>query len=191
MQKKLILAAVVLASAACGVKSPYMKPNASPVGAAPSDSAQIVFVRPLGGPLVSILDSQGHYVGDSLPESHFAVTVPPGEHTFVAWSEGTHAMKANVAAGKTYYVEVLAVPGVWGARFHLKAIKSSLKSWPKLEDWMKKTMPHEVMQADGQAKVVDAKKAKADETIAKGLQVFSKYDQKEADERTLAPSDGV
>ncbi len=194
MLKRFAIAALIAVATGCAATSPYMKPNASPVGPASADLAQIVFIRPSGfakGVTITIIDSQGHFIGEATPEGHFAVLVPPGEHTFISWGEGTHSLKANVAAGKTYYVEVSPSMGMWQARFHLKAIKPSTKNWGELGAWLKNTMPHEVLQTQGQAQTVDSRRADADEAIQKGVQRFTEYTPEEANERTLAEADGV
>lgn len=181
-----------LALGACAASSDYMRPG-KPVGSAPGDMAQLVFVRPSSfakGLTVVVLDAKGHFIGDSAPGSHFVVQVPSGEHTFIAWGEGTHSLKANVAAGKTYYVEVAPVMGVWSARFHLKALKPGSEKWVKVKEWIADTEPFDPMITEGQA-LVDRRREDAQDAITKGVARFAEYDAEELAERTLAPSDGI
>ena len=194
--RKLLALGVVVASlaAGCAATSPYLVSRKDlQIGAAPVDKAQVVFVRPTSfakGISVTILDADGSYLGDSTPWSAYAVAIKPGPHTFIAWGEGTHAMKADLAAGKTYYVEVSPVIGMWSARFHLKAIKQSRPNWAELSDWLKKATPHEAHLEEGQRGIVDARKNDADSTIKKGVARLAEYTPEELEVRTLAPSDG-
>ncbi len=196
MRKLLVLAIVATGLASgCSATSQYMVPRAgAKVGPAPAGAAQVVFLRPSSlakGIACVILDADGTFLGDSVPSAYYSVTVKPGAHTFVAWSEGTHAMKAQLAAGKTYYVEISPAMGVWSARFHLKAIKKGSPEFAKLEETLADLTYHEVKVQEGQAGIVDARKADADETIKKGVARFAEYNAEEAAERTLVASDGI
>ena len=74
----------------CAGSSDYMRAVATPapIGAT-ADKSTVVFVRPSGiafGVNFAILDQQGHWIGDAVAQSHFAVQLPPGEYMFVALS---------------------------------------------------------------------------------------------------------
>ena len=176
----------------CAAQSRFMRPGAEfpPV---PSDAARVVFIRPSSfafGVVVTIVDSEGRFIGDSSAKSRFAASLPAGEYTFVAWGEGTHSLKANIVAGRTYYVEVAPVLGVWSARFHLKAIKATTRNWPNLQVWLRDTSPRDVLQEEGQAYVAGRREA-ADDAIRKGVARFAEYNAEETDDRTLEPDDGT
>lgn len=49
--------------------------------------------------------------------------VAPGEHSFVVGGQSSHYLKANVQAGKSYYVRVVTKMGIVKARFRLLAQK--------------------------------------------------------------------
>jgi hypothetical protein len=174
--------------------SAYMIPHKGvALGAPVTGKAQVVFIRPSSVPTglaPTILDSDGTFLGEAMPSSHFAVQLAPGKHTFVAWGEGTHSMQADLAPGKTYYVKIEANMGVWSARFHLLAVKGPDRD-KNVKEWLDGTTLNEVKLAEGQAGIVNARRADADETIKKGVARFAEYDAKEKDERTLLASDGV
>jgi hypothetical protein len=175
----------------CNASSNYMGP-AGPLTRPRSGEAQIVFVRDsaLGSAVVlTIVDEKGNFVGESTAHSHFAVTVPPGKYTFIAWGEGTHAMRANVAPGKRYYVEVSPDMGVWSARFHLLAAKPNTEKWRSVHESMAGTEPTAPLQAQGQAYVSGRAADRAD-AIRKGLARLAGYTPAELAERTLEESDG-
>src|SRR5258708_29744080 len=85
---------------ACSGSSQYMKEVTAPQPiTATADKATIVFVRPSGMGFAvnfAILDQQGHWVGDAVAQSHFAVALPPGQYMFVAWAENTATLTANL-----------------------------------------------------------------------------------------------
>ena len=190
----LLVIALPLLSA-CAASSPYLVPTPGYKVAQPSEGmAQVVFVRPSSYAkkiTVTIIDEQLKYMGEGIPGAHFATPVTPGEHLFVAWGEGTHALKINAEAGKTYYVEVAPVMGVWSARFHLKAIKSGTENYNNLQKWLAETKPLELKQQDGQAKVVDKRQENAKDALRKGQEVFANYNEQEKNDRTLDSADGV
>lgn len=188
----LVLAGSFMALSGCAATSRYMVKGTEYAPVTP-EVAQVVFVRPSGfarAIAATIVDSQGRFIGDSIPNSRFAVNFAPGEYTFIAWGEGTHSLKASLAAGKTYYIEVAPVMGVWAARFHLKALKPGGKNWDQLQDWLRESTPHTVQTAEGQ-QYVDGRREDAQDAITKGVARFAEYTPEEAAERTLAPSDGV
>jgi hypothetical protein len=194
MRQLLIVSVFAVIAQGCAATSPYMIPKkGGTLGAASGDKAQVVFVRPSSfakGIACAILDADGTYLGEAVPAAYFPVTLKPGSHTFVAWSEGTHAMKADLAPGKTYYVEVSPSMGVWSARFHLKAIRKGTPEYDQVKEWLAESTMHEVKLSEGQKEIVDARKADADETIKKGVARFAEYNAEEAKERTLTVADG-
>ena len=99
-----------LASALCGCASRYMMPVRNPQPIQPfADNAVVVFVYPevpTRATQTTILDGQGNFLGTSFPGSHFGVLMPPGEQVFFSWAEDTTPLRANLAAGRVYYVLV-------------------------------------------------------------------------------------
>src|SRR5262249_19140836 len=85
-----------LALLGCSASSKYMiEPHGLVNLQPPFDKAVVVFVRPSGfarAMSTTILEDNGRFLGDSLPESYFAVLEPPGPHVFIAWAENTAAL---------------------------------------------------------------------------------------------------
>lgn len=134
----LTLLIACLSLLACGpVSSPYMTTLAAPRAIeATQDEATIVFIRPSGflpGLGVTILDADAHVLGVAAAESYFAVRVKPGERTFHVISEEPHALKASLAAGRLYFVEVAPI-AVGNQR--LFALSSRSKNWQELRQWL-------------------------------------------------------
>ena len=184
------LAASMLALG-CNPSSNYMRAT-GPLTAPRSNEAQIVFVRDsvLGSAIVlTIIDDKGNFIGESTANSHFASTLPPGKYTFIAWGEGTHAMRANVAAGKRYYVEVSPHMGAWSARFHLFAAKPKTERYKSVRESMASTETIAPLKEEGQAYVNGRATDRAD-AIRKGMARLAEYTPAELAERTLEESDG-
>ena len=190
----LCLMAMLLCSAACTASSDYMHEVHAPQALrATPDSAVVVFIRPSGYARAmgsTILDGHGRFLGDSLPETYFAVRVPPGEHIFIAWAENTAALRASLAPGRTYYVEVAPKMGALSARMQLLAVTPRAESWGELRAWMgesKQTVPDE---ASGQAYLTSRREDVA-ERLHRAQEILREYDAEELAERTLTPGDGL
>lgn len=185
-----LAAPVALLLAGCA-SSDYMRTASGPVAAPAADSATVVFLRPSGmGTAIrtTILDNNGTFLGDTLSSSYFAVKVPPGDHVFLAWAENTAALKATLAAGRTYYVKVSPRMGALSARMQLLAIKRGGEDWPKVKEWMGKKHL-EADAARGQA-FLDGRKDDVAKRIARANEILKEYDPKELEERTLLEADG-
>src|SRR5688500_8455849 len=135
--------AVLIAAASmlvgCGAGSDYMRPGAAPKLEAEAETARVVFLRPSGfasAIKTTILDGHGQFLGDSLPTSYFVVDLPAGEHVFVAWAENTSALRAKLAPGKVYYVEVSPKMGAWSARVGLLALSPRSEECAELQGWL-------------------------------------------------------
>jgi hypothetical protein len=182
-----------LAASGCVATSPYMheavtaQPSAPPPGA-----ATVVFVRPSGyaGALkTTILDEHGTFLGDSLAESQFAVTLPAGRHLFVAWAENTAALQADLAPGRTYYVEVAPRMGVLSARVHLLAVTPRSKSWERLPEWLHDSRLYDADPGAGQAYLA-TRQDDVRERLRRANEAIRKYDADDLALRTLNPGDG-
>lgn len=185
-------ALLLVLGSACAASSPYMKKGIE-FAPASKDKARVVFLRPSGMAFAiaaTILDEKGGFMGDSTAGSRYAVDIPAGHYMFIAWGEGTHSLTADLAPGKTYYVEVSPHMGAWAARFHLTAIKPSTEAWGHLKQWMAETTPHAVDMQGGQD-YVERRRADAQDAITKGVARFKEYNTAEAAERTLSPEDGT
>jgi len=191
----LSVAAIVVATAStgCAATSEHMHPATSPAPvAAPPGSATVVFVRPSGyasGIKTTILDEHGTFLGDSLPESQFSVAVPAGKHLFVSWAENTGALQADLAAGKTYYVEVAPRMGAFSARVHLLAITPRSKSWEKLPEWLRESRPYVPDPGSGQAYLA-TRQDDVKERLRRAGEAIRRYDAEDLALRTINSGDG-
>src|SRR5262249_18473662 len=135
------------------------------------------------------LDERGRFLGDSLPESYFAVRVPAGEHVFVAWAENTAALRASLAPGRTYYVEVASKPGAWSARAHLLAITPRSETWKDVRTWLAESTQLGPNEPGGQA-YLQSRSEDVAERLRRANEILREYDAKELEERTIRPDDG-
>jgi hypothetical protein len=185
--------AVATASAGCAATSDHMREVASAEPpAAPAGSATVIFVRPsgyAGGIKTTILDEHGGFLGDSLPESQFSVAVPAGKHLFVSWAENTGALQADLAAGKTYYVEVAPRMGAFSARVHLLAVTPRTKSWAKLPEWLRESRHYVPDPRSGQAYLA-SRQDDVKERLRRAGEAIRGYDADDLALRTLNPGDG-
>lgn len=157
---------------------------------AAQDQATVVFLRPkyyASSVKVTIIDGKGRYLGESLPESYFAVKMPPGEHVLIGFTDTTHALKANLVGGKVYYVHVVANEDNWSPRFSLLGITPRSKDYGHIDDWMAKANAFMPDEKGGQEMLA---KQGADEHVLKGQAMLQHYDAKELEERTIQPDDG-
>ena len=187
------LLALGLSTAGCTATSAYMHEATSARPTEPTTGgATVVFVRPSGyaaGIKTTIFDERGGFLGDSLPESQFAATLPPGRHLFVAWAENTAALQADLTAGRTYYIEVAPRIGVFSARMHLLAITPRSKSWAKLPEWLRDSRPYEPDTSAGQAYLA-TRPDDVKERLRRAQEAIRKYDAEDLALHTLSPDDG-
>ena len=175
----------------CNASSDYMHPGVPPSAPA-ADAATIIFIRPSGyasGQLMTVLDTNGRFLGDSLAKSYFSVKVTPGEHVFLVWGENTGALRATVAGGKTYYVEVSTKLGWLSARVHLLALTPRHENWKELQEWLTDSKPLAPDEAKGQAYLA-SRRDDVQERIRRALDALGKYDADELNARTILPQDG-
>ncbi|WP_394835405.1 DUF2846 domain-containing protein [Pendulispora rubella] len=188
---KLFLLLAMVLFVGCSAHSDYMQAGTPPAPPT-AEAATVVFIRPsgyAGGQLMTVLDANGRFLGDSLPKSYFSVKVPPGEHVFVVWGENTGALRANVVGGKTYYVEVSTKLGMMSARVHLLALTPRHENWKELPEWLKESKPLSPNEAAGQAYLAKRQEA-AQERIRRAREILTEYDANELAARTILPQDG-
>jgi hypothetical protein len=155
----------------------------------PPDRALVVFVRPswLGSALsLSIVDEQGHFVGDSLAESHFAVTTAPGRHHFILWSGNTDVVEADLLPGRTYYVYVDLTLG----NDHMYAVSPRDAHWSEVAGWMAKTRRLQSNFTDGE-RYLEGRRDDVSERVRRGLEHSLNWSPEERAQHTLMPGDGV
>ncbi len=139
-----LLGATVVALTGCAGRSELMtKAPSSYTASVKEDQATIVFFRDSGFAFAvnfAILDHEANFLGEAVARSDFSLQVPPGRYFFVAkGGEGTDTVQMEVAAGRAYYVRVLAKWGVWLADVQLDPIKPGEPEWPRLHTWLANT----------------------------------------------------
>lgn len=188
----LTLILTFLASGCGGLK--YMDEVKAPQAVRTNPAqATVVFIRPSGyggGTSFDIMDQSGRFLGEVNGESYFVSQMPPGQYTFIAWSEGTPAMKATVEAGKIYYVEVGVTIGMWGGHARLFAIGPQREQWAKLPEWLHDSTEL-LPKANASSSFKGDRGSDEQEVIQKGIDNYAGYEGDEKQKRTLLPSDGV
>jgi hypothetical protein len=195
MPKRLfaLFALLLFAVTGCSASSQYMHEVKTPMPQARPDAATVIFMRPssyASALTTTIFDERGRFYGDSLPESYFAVSVEPGEHIFISWAENTGALRASLAAGRIYFVEVAPKVGVLSARVHLLAITPQRESWGKLREWLGSSKHLEPDLAGGQ-RYLNGRNEDVTERIRRAYDAVQNYSVEERAERTLRPEDGA
>jgi hypothetical protein len=193
VKKVFLFSAVVgwLASG-CGA-SKYMRPvsGPEPVGA-PPDKARVVFVRPSNFQLLfvfTIIDERGYFLGDSTGNGRFSVFLDPGEHYFIAWTENTETVKATLAPGRTYYVEVRPTWGMGKGRASLWAVNRRSGLMKKIPSYLADTLVATSDFAAGQAHL-NSLGQQLPSAVKKGLRTYNRYSRDEKADATLMPEDG-
>ncbi len=180
------------ALAGCAGSSDRMRPAASAAPLAPAEGeATLVFFRPSRFAFhvnFSIYDAKGAFFGDAVADSHFAVKLPPGGYTILAEGENTTALYAHVAAGKTYYVEVVPHLGWLRARVELEALRRGHPDLPEVEAWLRGRRL-EPVAGPGRA-AFDRGGADLDGRVAEAKREWDALAPAERRERTLEPADG-
>src|SRR5450631_4410936 len=140
-----LLPVAALALAGCAGHSDFMikVPQGTPAVAPVNDRATIAFIRDSGiGFAVnfSIIDQAGNLLGDAVARTHFALQLPAGRYFFFArGGENTDVVRADVGAGRVYYVHVVPHFGVWLARVELDPIKPNEPDAGSLRSWLAAT----------------------------------------------------
>ena len=176
-----------------GGSSRYMvKANERGSIVAPAGQVMVIFIRPSSyarGNAATVLDGNGTYVGQVPAKGYVRHITTPGTHQYSVWAENTAPMKAEFAAGKTYYVDVSMRMGGWSARAHLLPVKRSNSNWDDAPGWTQKCQEWVVTDE------VRAKwRKKREKGVAKQLEraqtMWAKYDAEEREKRTMGPEDG-
>ena len=166
--------------------------GARALGTPPGNTAQVVFFRPSGTAgfvSATLVDERGTFLGDSIPESYFVVMMPPGEHVFVAWADTTAAVQAQLAAGKTYYLQVVPKIGLLADQVDLVAVTPGTEQWSELEVWLAESRELIPDQAAGQA-ALDQRRSEVRDAILRGREHLGSYVGEELTAHTLRPEQG-
>jgi hypothetical protein len=188
----LFLAMLAVFTIGCAANSEYMKPLAGPEPVeVPPNKARVVFVRPSGTApteTFTIIDENGHFLGDSTVKGRFSVFLDPGEHHFIGWSGTTGTVKATLAQGRTYYVEVRAKPG-WKVRASLWAVNRKSGLMQYIPSYLSDTTATTPDSVAGQAHL-DALGKELSDAAKKGVETYMGYSADEKADATLLPEDG-
>jgi hypothetical protein len=182
--------AALLAVDSLGCDAEHMRPVSADT-AVPVDarSATVVFVRPKVAPAavnftwVDVASDGTRFLGESPPTSHFAVPLPPGEHTFVAWG-GDHedSVRATLAPGRVYVVALLS------ELFHPLELRAVRRDDEDAARWIEDTTALAPDREDGQRDLVKDPR-KLDEHLEDARAAWRGLDHDEIAERTLGPDD--
>jgi hypothetical protein len=148
--------------------------------------SMVVFVRPssyAAGELYHVFSDRYGFIGDAQAESWFGAEIPAGQHVFCASGGGVPALRASLAPGRTYFVEVSSRYGFFGSRVELMAIAPRFENWAKRDEWL----------ADNEAYVLVDREAidNAGDVIGDCQKRLGDYSSDELDQRTLTPADGI
>jgi len=120
--KLALLAVFFLFLEGCASSHMTVIPDDNKVTKPSSDTALVYFARPssFGGAIQATVYDDDVYIGTISANTNIAYKAKPGPHMFMVVSESADFMQAELLAGKTYYAEVIARPGVWKARFSFR-----------------------------------------------------------------------
>jgi hypothetical protein len=134
-----VMLTVFLLIVGCAGKSGYMMVTAAPVAGPAPDKALVYVMRPSGIGLAvnfQIWDSD-HFVGLSQTKSYFGYECDPGTHLFIGIAENKVAFKADLEAGKSYYVGTNIRAGWSKARMQFTPVTRGSELWDKVEAYKK------------------------------------------------------
>lgn len=189
---RLTLVASVAMLAACA-SSDFMRPLPRPPRLTVSaNRATVVFLRPRStapNTMVTIVDEDGRFLGDSLPSTCFSAQVEPGEQLFVGIAANTAALAATLEAGRVYYVEVMIRLGSVSSRAHLFAVHPGEERDRRLMRWWRDCDHHTVDTQAGQ-RALALREAERVESVRRAREQVARFSAEERAQRTLSPSDG-
>jgi len=191
----LVTLALTFAATACSGSSHLMaEAPKPPAPLAPSpNAATVVFLRPSGFGFAvnfTIVDQNGRFVGEAVAESHFAVTVPPGEYLFIADAENTDVVHANLAPGRVYYVNVAAQMGALSAGVNLDPVRPSEAEWREIPKSLAESNRLIALVAQGQAEL-NADPANLRKIVEDGKRKWAEFSPQEKAAHALDFGDGV
>ena len=186
--------AAVLLMAGCAGRIKHMQPVADPnVSYAPAENqATVIFIRPSKrgtGYQSSVFDAtteENRLIGVLAARKKVAYVTAPGRHLFMVIGEKADFMKADLSAGKTYYVVVTPERGTWLVNYSFSPQRWDVLETPLFQRWV-----------DGCTWVenTDASRKWADDNLpsirSKRESAFKVWDAKpEEDKPFLRPEDG-
>ncbi len=122
---------VVMALTSCARITPYMKQDGTLLQP-PEDKALVRFMSPKA---VGYLFDSEKYIAYMVPKTQFDYLTEPGKHLFIASMENKAFLEADLEGGKTYYVFLRVIMGVWRSRVGFIAVNDGSEYWSKIPDY--------------------------------------------------------
>lgn len=157
------------------------------------DRATVVFVRARQAPfregqIVTVIDTDGHFLGEVNDGDHFALTLPPGRRAFVGFfRESADLIEADLAAGHVYYVLLSMAPGTWHATVSMRTLRREGSEWPGRSELLWDTRQLVPLINEGQAALGPRE---ARRKIRNAQRRWATYSHDERRTHTLSPGDG-
>ena len=132
-----ILVILLFAFTGCVRRHWGVSPVATTMPPPTEEAAVIVFLAPRGrpAPVFEVFDDRDEFIGFVDRNTKVARRIPPGTHLFMVVGESADFLRADVAAGKTYYARAVPRMGWWVARFSLLPIKAAELSSERFAEW--------------------------------------------------------
>jgi len=153
------------------------------------DKALVVFFlasKRAGGGHATLADGD-EFITHLIKRTCFFYQAEPGHHMFSVVGEAADFLEADLAAGKTYFVQVAPRTGFWKARFSILPFTEQSKNWDKHDSWLSScrvVVPTE--------RAFEWAKEKEEELAAKRKNYLVKWNAKpDAEKPRLAPEDGI
>ena len=124
----------------CAGSSSFMSPSATPPAGPSADKAMVYFMRPSGmGFAINFQIYHGdELIGLSQAKSYFTYECDPGTQMFLGTAENKHGLKAELEAGKSYFVLTQVKMGAWKARMAFVPVTRDSEWWPKVDTFKAK-----------------------------------------------------
>jgi hypothetical protein len=107
------------------------------------DKALVRFISPKA--FGYIFDSE-KIIGYAYPGTQFDYLAEPGKHLFIVSMENKAMMEAELEAGKTYYVLMRRIYGVWQPRVAFLPVKRGEKYWDLMSVYETKYKRYELKE---------------------------------------------
>lgn len=145
MIKVILLIIITLLLSSCGSSLMMQTQRMTQIE---DDYALVTFIRPSsfgGGVTFGIWDRE-NLIGVLTAKSYIQYLAKPGENVFLGRAENWSFVKANLEAGKHYYVLGKVFPGVWKARIAFDPInKDDEVTDEQIKEWMNGLDPIKVI----------------------------------------------
>ena len=123
-----------------------MMVKTQPVELNDKNMAMVTFLRPtiFGGAIQFGIWDGDKFVGVLSANSYIQYMTSPGQHYFLGRAENWSCIRANLEAGKRYYILGRVFPGIWKARIAFDPIRSEDQPQSQVDEWMNRLAPMSV-----------------------------------------------